>query len=590
MKAGKLYIPPEAGCYRRARGLHFAGNFVICDYPLRIVRPGAVALRLLELCESQRTADELAETMHLPVERVKRLCEQLRWKGLLEVGAALPPETWPGVSIIIPSYNRVSQLERCLRSLLHVDYPPDRLEIIVVDDASSDGTQAMIERLSAECVEQNIALRSTRQSTRQGVAMCRNRGAELARHELLAFLDSDCVASARWLAELVPDFSDSTISATGGMIRAYERRSTLGRYEDTHSSLFMGRQESLVSLDGPLTYLPTANLLVRQAAWKKVGVFAPLEFGEDVDFCRRLLLHGARIHYLPRGLVEHDYRATLPAFLRTRVSYASSEAVLLRLHPATRRVLLLPPEQASFAALLIGGVWGLIYAAILALRTGATPTQATTRPPGYPQGVSLHVHKPHPHHTHHDYPPAGRGGGINKHVGIPLVGIRGARAGATRLEHMGRWSFIAAIAPVLFGAARRFVRVRRQGIRIHPLVVLRATVRAHLAYTYYLCRHLTRYYTLPMLLIGLIVPPLLLLALILCGIVIGVDYARLRPQLSPGRFALYALLDDCAYEIGVALGCIKQRTWKPLLPVVRRKAWQGDREGRPYKDNESHPT
>ncbi len=130
---------------------------------------------------------------------------------------------------------------------------------------------------------------------------------------------------------------------------------------------------------------------------------------------------------------------------------------------------------------------------------------------------------------------------------------------------------IAAIVLALFGSARRFSMVRKQGIVINPLVVLRATLRGHLAYTYHLCRHLTRYYTMPLLLVGLVVPPLLLLALLLCGIVVGVDYARLRPQMPLGRFAFYALLDDCAYEVGIALGCIKQRTWKPLLPVVKRK-------------------
>ncbi len=540
MKSSEHYAPPGVGCYRRARGLHLVGSDGICDYPLRIVRPGATALRLLELCDRERTAEELAEMMQLPAGQVKKLCEQLRWKGLLEAGPALPPETWPGVSIILPSYNRGTELERCLRSLMQLQYPATHSEIIVVDDASTDGTQAMLERLNAECAAQGISLRSVRQDTRQGVAKCRNRGAELARFELLAFIDSDCVASPGWLSELVPAFSYPTVGAVGGMIRAYERRSMPGRYEDVHSSLFMGKQEQQVRLDGPLTYLPTANLLVRRAAWEKLGGFAPLEFGEDVDFCRRLLQASARILYLPVGLVEHEYRATLPAFLHTRVSYASSEATLLRLHPATRRVLLVPPEQASFAALVIGGLWGMVRA-------------------------TLHKQHSHPNHIHHKDSAWGLGRGSNKYVGICLVGIRSGEGVVAIL------AILAALALALFGTARRFNSVRKQGIHMHPLVIFRATIRAHLAYTYHLCRHLTRYYTLPMLLFGLIVPPLLLLALVLVGIVISVDYARLRPQMSPGRFALYALLDDCAYEIGMALGCIKQRTWKPLLPVVKWK-------------------
>ena len=128
---------------------------------------------------------------------------------------------------------------------------------------------------------------------------------------------------------------------------------------------------------------------------------------------------------------------------------------------------------------------------------------------------------------------------------------------------------IVAVILTIFGAFKRLVALRRQRISLNPLVVLRATLRGHLAYVYHLCRHLTRYYTLPALLVGLVFPPLLLLALIQRSIVIGVDYVRLRPRITLGRFALCSLLDDCAYEIGVLLGCIKQRTWRPLVPVIK---------------------
>ncbi|MEO8971741.1 MAG: hypothetical protein ABI406_09100, partial [Ktedonobacteraceae bacterium] len=87
----------------------------------------------------------------------------------------------------------------------------------------------------------------------------------------------------------------------------------------------------------------------------------------------------------------------------------------------------------------------------------------------------------------------------------------------------------------------------------------------------HLCRHLTRYYTLPMLAISILLPPLLLLVLILCGIVIAVDYARLRPEMDFGRYTLWSILDDCAYEVGVVRGCIKHRTWKPLVPVLKKR-------------------
>ena len=290
----------------------------------------------------------------------------------------LPPATWPHVSIIIPTHNRASQLERCLRSLCALEYPTASLEILIVDDASTDETTTMLQRVIKETT---IPIRVLSHATQQGVAICRNSGAEAARSPLLAYIDSDCVASPGWLKELVPVFQHADVAAVGGMIRAYERESMLGRYEDVRSSLFMGNRPQQVSLSGPLQYLPTANFLVRRELWQQLGGFAPLTFGEDVDFCRRLLAHNAHILYIPQGIVYHDYRTKLPAFLRIRASYASAEAALLQRHPEERRVLLLPPEQASFAGLVVGGLWGCVMACI---RPRPQPLAA-----GYPKGYPV---------------------------------------------------------------------------------------------------------------------------------------------------------------------------------------------------------
>ncbi len=401
----------------------------------------------------------------------------------------------------------------------------------MVDDCSSDSTGAIVEQLTPEFTAQGITLRYTRNNQRQGAAQSRNRGAQAARFDLLAYLDSDCVATEDWLAALVPAFSDSAVAAAGGMLRALERRSLLGSYEDKKSSLYMGAQPQRVTLAGPLTYLSTANLLVRRDALNNIGGFAPMPFGEDVDLCRRLLLDGASILYLPQGIVLHNYRTTLPAFLRTRASYASAEAALLRRHPSTRRVLLLPPEQAAFASLAIGGLWGLVWMLGRWMGSKLLPSRFNSHPgptPGCPQGASLHVR-------------------------TPLAALTGL------------------VAILMVGTLKRLRAVREQRVMLHPLVIMRATLRSHLAYTYHLCRHLTRYYTLPLLITGVIVPPLLLLLFILCGVVIGVDYARLRPEMRLGQFALCSLLDDCAYEVGVVMGCIKYRMWKPLVPVLRKK-------------------
>jgi mycofactocin system glycosyltransferase len=506
---------PRPGHYRLQQGVRVVTRegsaLAVCDYPLRIVRLNRLAAHLLSLCSEERTCEQLAQATNIPAKPVEALCDQLRWRGLLEAGPPLPPPTWPCVSIVIPSYNRAKELERCLRSLFALDYPADRLEIIVVDDASTDETSSSLQRLVQEAATHDLEVRVVRHEKQQGVGNSRNTGAEAALYDLIAYIDSDCVASPGWLRELVPAFQDMRIAAVGGKIRANDRNTLLGCYEDVRSSLYMGERTQQVSLKGPLTYLPTANMLVRRTAWRQLAGFAPMTQGEDVDFCRRLLMSGAGMNYVPQGVVYHDYRTTLGAFLRIRAAYASAEAALLKRHSTERRILLLPPEQAVFAAAVIGGAWGIVWFTWRSMWSGF-------------QGMIFAL------------------------VLLPLL---------------------LTLLLTLFGAVKRLQKVRAYRISIGFPIVTKATLRGHLAYTYLLSRHLTRYYTFPLLVVSFLVPPFFILLFIMCSIVIGVDYVRLRPEMDVGRYALCSLLDDCAYEVGVVWGCVKQRTWKPLVPVIK---------------------
>ena len=70
--------------------------------------------------------------------------------------------------------------------------------------------------------------------------------------------------------------------------------------------------------------------------------------------------------------------------------------------------------------------------------------------------------------------------------------------------HHPYWLFALAALLTLFGIRNRMKKVRTHQLPISPFAIMQATLRGHLAYTYHLCRHLTRYYTLPLLIIGLL--------------------------------------------------------------------------------------
>ena len=115
-----------------------------------------------------------AAAPHIPAEQIERFFNTLIQKGYLaQQGFALLNEAdYPSVSVIIPVRNRPAEIAACLSSLMHLDYPADKLEIIVVDDASDDAT--------CEAVARFPEVRLLRMQQHRQASYCRNRAAEAA--------------------------------------------------------------------------------------------------------------------------------------------------------------------------------------------------------------------------------------------------------------------------------------------------------------------------------------------------------------------------------------------------------------------------
>ena len=121
----------------------------------------------------------------------------------------------PMVSVVIPTRDRRLALERCLDALAyqtHANY-----EVIVVDDGSSDDTQAFLQQFTAD--HPGLQLTCLRNDTPIGANGSRNRGIGIAEGRFVAFIDSDCVAEGDWLEELVRGFTGQRVAAVTGTVR-----------------------------------------------------------------------------------------------------------------------------------------------------------------------------------------------------------------------------------------------------------------------------------------------------------------------------------------------------------------------------------
>ncbi|MCE5253619.1 MAG: mycofactocin biosynthesis glycosyltransferase MftF [Actinomycetia bacterium] len=319
---------------------------VVSEAPLTVLTINHAAAELLEVTRRGASVADLAAAFDADQERIFLLCERFRRRGILQVRRAPVDAGFsPTVTVIVPTQDRVDDLDDCLQALSRLDHPRDRLEVIVVDDGSTDPSAV------ADVVARHDARLLTNECN-HGAPYSRNRAARVAAGEILAFIDSDCVPGRGWLGELIPYFCWDKVGAVGGRTVNYYTGSRLDRYEEVSSPLDMGKDLIIQARGQSTFYVPTCNLLVRRSTYEDLGgLREDLLVGEDVDFCWRLRANGLYLVYAPEGLVRHKHRDRLGAMLRRRAEYGTSEATLYSLHRDKRKRFPVSPAPAATVGL-----------------------------------------------------------------------------------------------------------------------------------------------------------------------------------------------------------------------------------------------
>jgi mycofactocin system glycosyltransferase len=323
------------------------GYFLLSRLPLKILRINKTLFQLFRYFQEGGGLSEfVSQNPGLKEGRLLRVLLSLTSRGYLKLDSLAEMEDYPGVSVIVPVRDQLEDIGECLESLASLDYPRDRLEVLVVDD----GSQIELTQLSA-----SFDVRVIRLEASKGPAVCRNIGAGNASGDIIAFLDADCIARESWLREIIPFFTAETIGAVGGYVDGYYKDSYLDRYEEVSSSLNMGKRLLLEGNTASSFYVPTANMLVTRKAFTETrGFKGGMHIGEDVDFCWRLRNLDYTLLYVPCGSVAHKHRNKLGKMLRRRSQYGTSEAGLYRYHHDKRKMFLISIYTGlSFLALTL---------------------------------------------------------------------------------------------------------------------------------------------------------------------------------------------------------------------------------------------
>jgi cellulose synthase/poly-beta-1,6-N-acetylglucosamine synthase-like glycosyltransferase len=261
----------------------------------------------------------------------------------------------PRVSVIVPACNAEHVIGDCLEALLAQDYPSDRMEVIAVDNRSTDGTAAVMCRYPVRVLAERRV---------QSSYAARNTGLAVARGGVVLFTDADCVPQPGWALALVAALDDEDAGGAAGRIEAASGDTLVERFQV---------EERVLDAAGAFTrpalpFAQTANAAYRRVVFERVGLFDPtLVSGGDLDLSWRMQRAGWGLAYAPGAVIRHRHRRTFGGLVRMYAKNGHGAALLGERYPsyAAYQSLRVPlcrmKEMAGdllrFAAGLPGSLW-----------------------------------------------------------------------------------------------------------------------------------------------------------------------------------------------------------------------------------------
>jgi len=263
----------------------------------------------------------------------------LLWFGYRPAPSARHEDA-PMLTVVIPAYNEGAMVEQSIESVARADYPADRLEILVVDDGSTDDTWRYIERAA----RRHSVVTALRLERNQGKRAALAAGFRRARGSVLVTIDSDSVIEPHTLLAIVGPFKDSRVGAVAGKVAAFNRdQGWLPRMLHVRYILSFDFQRSAQSTYGTVYCCPGALSAYRASIVRAVlddwvdqhFLGARCTFGEDRALTNAILAQGFDTVYQSSAavhtVVPTTYTKLCKMYLRWDRSYVREEIRFARI-------------------------------------------------------------------------------------------------------------------------------------------------------------------------------------------------------------------------------------------------------------------
>jgi cellulose synthase/poly-beta-1,6-N-acetylglucosamine synthase-like glycosyltransferase len=270
----------------------------------------------------------------------------------------------PEISIMVPAHNEGLVISDTLKALLNLEYPKERLEIIVVNDGSTDDTAARVSAMAA--TDSRVKLYNIpKECAARGKSAALNRGLAVCRHQVIGIFDADNVPEPDSVLHLARQLcAVPTLGAVIGKFRCINRKKNLlTRFINLESLAFQwivqaGRWRLL-----GMSTLPGTNYLIRRSLLEELGGWDEQALTEDAEMSIRIYQAGYLIKFVPYAVTWEQEPETLRIWFKQRTRWARGNNYVLEKY--FTRVFKIRPRVVGVELFYTMAVYYIFFVAIL---------------------------------------------------------------------------------------------------------------------------------------------------------------------------------------------------------------------------------
>ncbi len=277
----------------------------------------------------------------------------LKYFRQVEESSPEPSPHTPFVSVVVPLYNDEKNIAFTLSSILDSNYPKDKLEVIVVDDASTDNSYEVAKKF------EEFGVKVIKLEKNSGAAHAKNVGIKAARGEIVITIDSDSIMDKNAIRNFIPYFEDPSVAGVSGAIRTQKPKNLMQKFQQYEYDIILFVRKILEILDSiPVT--PGGMSAFRRGYVLEVGGFDEKSLTEDQEIAFKLQKHNYRVKCSLESFSYTEVPDTFGGFLKQRVRWIRGGVYNRIIHRAIFNL-----NYGDF--LFLGFIFDFIYAIPVAL-------------------------------------------------------------------------------------------------------------------------------------------------------------------------------------------------------------------------------